>query len=63
MPNTGFSEGEILCNIFYATDCVTIKNGVLGLYLNNGEVKVFVPKNSAYWAEHATVNETAFLTE
>ena len=27
IPNTGFSEGEILCNIFYSTDCVTIKNG------------------------------------
>ena len=59
VPNTGFSEGEILCNIFYATDCVTIKNGLLGLYLNNGEVKVFVPKGSAFWAEKSS----EFLTE
>lgn len=66
VPNTGFSEGEIVCNIFYATDCVTIKNGILGLYLNNGEVKVFVPKTSSYWTEHAKINETApveFLSE
>jgi alpha-amylase len=66
VPNTGFSEGEIVCNIFYATDCATIKNGVLGLYLNNGEVKVFVPKTSTFWAQHAQINETVsaeFLSE
>jgi hypothetical protein len=42
-----------LCNIFYPTDCPTIKGGVLGLYLNNGEVKIFVPKSSSYWTDHA----------
>ena len=65
VPNTGFSEGEILCNIFFSTDCVTIKNGILGLYLNNGEVKIFVPKTSSYWSERAQLNETApeFLAE
>jgi hypothetical protein len=26
---------------------------VLGLYLNNGEVKIFVPKTSSYWTDHA----------
>ena len=52
VPTTEFSEGDILCNIFFATDCVTIKNGQLGLYLNNGEVKVYVPKVSSFWADY-----------
>ena len=53
VPNTGFTEGQIVCNIFYPTDCPTIKNGVLGVYLNNGEVKIFIPKTSEYWTTYA----------
>ena len=52
VPNTGFAEGQILCNIFYPTDCPDIKNGKLGVYLNNGEAKIFVPKGSAFFKEH-----------
>ena len=52
MPNTGFAEGQTVCNIFYPTDCTAIKNGRLGVYLNNGEVKIFVPKTSAFFTQH-----------
>lgn len=49
VPDTGFSEGELLCNIFHPTDCVKIQNGTLPLYLNDGEAKVFIPKDSAFF--------------
>jgi hypothetical protein len=48
-----------LCNIFFSTDCVVVKNGKVPVYLNNGEVKVFVPKTSSVF-ENST---TEFLTE
>lgn len=41
-----FSEGETVCNIYYSTDCVTIKNGVLAVTLLNGEPKIYVAKSS-----------------
>ena len=49
VPNTGFTEGEQVCNIFFTTDCIKVTNGKLGIYLNNGEVKVFVPKTSSFF--------------
>jgi alpha-amylase len=51
VPNSGFREGQTVCNIFYATDCVVIKNGNLPVYLENGEVKIFVPKGSAFFTQ------------
>lgn len=40
-----FSEGEVVCNIFYPTsDCQTVKGGV-DVYLNQGESKIYVPKS------------------
>lgn len=39
-----FSNGEVICNIFYPTsDCITV-NGGFNVYLLNGEVKIYVPK-------------------
>jgi len=38
-----YKEGETLCNIFFSTDCVTIQDGAMPIYLNNGEVKMFQP--------------------
>lgn len=39
-----FTEGEVVCNIFYpTTDCQTVKGGV-NVYLGNGESKIYVPK-------------------
>lgn len=41
-----YSEGQVVCNIFWANDCVTIKSGILTVYLNNNEAKIFVPKGT-----------------
>ena len=40
-----FIIGETICNIFYPTvDCLKITGGKFDLYLNYGEVKIFIPK-------------------
>jgi len=39
-----YTEGTVLCNVFYARDCVTVQNGQFTVFLNNGEVKIFFPK-------------------
>lgn len=39
-----FSNGEVICNIFFPTsDCITV-NGSFQVYLLNGESKIYVPK-------------------
>jgi alpha-amylase len=39
-----FTNGEVVCNIFYPdTDCMTVNGGV-NVYLLNGESKIYVPK-------------------
>lgn len=39
-----FTNGQVVCNIFYPdTDCQTVNGGV-NVYLLNGEVKIYVPK-------------------
>ena len=49
VPGTGFAEGQVLCNIFFATDCVAVQNGSVPVYLNYGEAKIFVPKASSFF--------------
>lgn len=49
VPNTGFNEGQSVCNIFIGGDCVVIKGGKLPVYLNYGEAKIFVPKTSSFF--------------
>lgn len=49
VPESGFSEGETVCNIFHQNDCVKIQNGMLPLYLNDGEAKIFIPKDSSFF--------------
>jgi len=41
-----YSDGTVLCNLFYATDCVQVENGQFPVYLNNGEVKILSPQSS-----------------
>lgn len=42
---TPFSEGEMVCNIFFpTTDCQQVSNGV-NIYLDNGESKIYVPQS------------------
>jgi alpha-amylase len=39
-----FTNGQVVCNIFFpTTDCQTVNNG-LNVYLLNGEAKIYVPK-------------------
>jgi len=38
-----YPNGTKLCNLFYASDCITVQNGQFEVYLNNGECKVFSP--------------------
>lgn len=39
-----FSNGQVICNIFWPdTDCITVSGG-FNVYLMNGEVKIYVPK-------------------
>lgn len=71
VPNTGFSEGETLCNVLVGGDCVVVKGGKVPVYLNNGEVKVFVPKSSSFFSatdftsdnQDSTTDEPQFLSE
>ncbi|TNV80654.1 hypothetical protein FGO68_gene13906 [Halteria grandinella] len=69
VPNTGFSEGETVCNIFFSGDCVKITGGKLPVYLSNGEAKVFVPKTSSFFvgvypeADPATVEGETLMLE
>ena len=54
VPNTGFNNGQKVCNIYNSGDCQTINNGKLSVTLSNGEVKVYVPANNAFFlAEEA----------
>mmetsp|Transcript_37819 Transcript_37819/g.44102 ORF Transcript_37819/g.44102 Transcript_37819/m.44102 type:complete len:470 (-) Transcript_37819:161-1570(-) len=41
-----YPEATTICNIFYPTDCVKVQNGQFKVYLNNGEVKIYVPQTS-----------------
>lgn len=39
-----FSNGEVVCNIFWPTsDCITV-SGTISVWLMNGESKIYVPK-------------------
>jgi len=50
VPNTAFSEGQEVCNIFYPTsDCQTVSGGNVNVYLKNGESKIYVPKTSSFF--------------
>lgn len=55
----------MVCNIFFPTDCPVIKGGKLGVYLNYGEAKIFVPKTSSIFKGiHPEADEAVeFLSE
>lgn len=38
-----FTNGEVICNIFFLTDCITV-SGSFSVYLLNGEVKIYTTK-------------------
>lgn len=46
VPQTPFSDGTTICNIFNTSDCQTVNGGNVQVSLNNGEAKIFVPQSS-----------------
>lgn len=62
VPNTAFSNGEQVCNIFYpTTDCQTVQDGKVNVYLKNGEPKIYIPKSSAFFGEAAAEDVAQFI--
>ena len=50
-PAAPWSEGTTVCNIFYPdSDCQQVSGGKINVTLANGEVKVYLPKGSSYFA-------------
>jgi len=42
-----YKVGDVICNIFYAADCVTVTTEGVPVYLDQGEVKLYKPKASS----------------
>ena len=41
-----YDDGTEVCNIFWPdSDCQTIENGSMEVYLQNGESKIWLPKD------------------
>lgn len=40
-----YAAGELVCNIYYASDCVKVTQAGLSVILKNGEPKIFIPAN------------------
>lgn len=56
IPNAPWSDGTEVCNAFYpTTDCQTIQNKTIDVWLADGESKIYLPKSSEViqqaWAE------------
>jgi len=62
VPNTAFSNGEQVCNIFHpSSDCQTVQGGKVNVYLKNGEAKIYIPKSSSFFENLKEDAETMFL--
>lgn len=47
IPNAPWSDGTQVCNAFYPTsDCQTVQNKTINVYLDNGEAKIYLSKSS-----------------
>ena len=47
IPNAPWSDGTEVCNAFYpTTDCQTIKNKTIDVWLADGECKIYLSKSS-----------------
>jgi len=40
-----YEEGEVICDIFWKEDCITVTNGAVEVVLLKGETKLYEPKN------------------
>lgn len=52
-----YHDGEVLCNLFSSSDCVTVSGGAFQVSLNQGEVKIYIPKSSQELREEETIEE------
>lgn len=41
-----YNVGDVVCNVFYSSDCVTVTSAGVPVYLNNGEPKMYLPRSS-----------------
>lgn len=49
-----YSAGEVVCNIFYTSDCVTVDSSKgVPVTLTNGEPKAYLPKSHSFFTESA----------
>ena len=39
-----YSDGQVLCNAFNQSDCVTVQSKAFKVTLVNGEIKLYAPK-------------------
>jgi len=45
VPYNPYSVGDVVCNIFWQGDCVTVTANGLPVDLDNGETKIYIPKD------------------
>ena len=46
VPYNPYKVGDVVCNVLYTGDCVTVAESGVPVYLDNGEVKLFQLKSS-----------------
>lgn len=46
VPYNPYKVGDIVCNVFYSGDCVTVTSSGVPIYLDGGEVKLYQLKSS-----------------
>jgi len=51
VPNTAFSDGEQICNIFWPSDCQTVKNSSVEVVLEDAEAKIYLPKTNSFFQD------------
>jgi len=49
VPNSAFSNGEKVCNIFNTSDCQTVNNNSVNVSLQNGEAKIYISKSNSFF--------------
>lgn len=53
IPNTGFNDGSVMCNIFNPSDCTTVSGGKLSVSLSNGDFKIYLRKTNSFFQTKA----------
>ena len=61
MPYTPYNVGDEICNIFWPEDCQVVTSTGIQASLENGEAKIFVKKDSAYWSDNDFLEGAYFV--